>query len=425
MRVFRCLILSLSTRAILLILLGLPFVLLLTSCSRSGAEATGNAQGTASGAQESGAGQPGSGRGNRTDGGGGSSRGGRGRGDAGGAVPVLTAKVSEMSMPVMLQGVGNVEAFSTVEVRPQVSGPLMTVNFNEGQDVTAGQLLFTIDPRPFELAVKQAEAALAKDAGQSKTAEVQRARYTNLMKSGLVSQADFDTVNAQANSLQSTLALDNVAIENARLQLQYTRITAPVTGRTGALQVHQGSLVRTADASPMVVINQITPVRVTFSLPSENLPEIRAGQARGPLVTEAVASGDTGTNVSNGALSFIDNAVDPTTAAIKLKATFANRDRKLWPGEFVQVRLRLSLDPHALVVPAAAVQNGVQGQYVYVVTPNRTVALRQVTVARTDANNAVIATGLQAGEEVVTDGQLRLTPGARISVRPPAGGSQP
>src|SRR5262245_22244936 len=184
--------------SILLISLGLPSVLLLTSCSRGGAEATGNVQQAASGGQDSGRGQTDEGRAGR------GGRGGRGRGETG-AVPVLTAKVAEMALPVMLQAVGNVEAFSTVEIRPQVSGPLLTVDFTEGQDVTKGQLLFTIDPRPFELAVKQAEAALAKDAGQSKTAEVQRARYTQLMKSGLVSQADFDTVNAQANSLQSTL----------------------------------------------------------------------------------------------------------------------------------------------------------------------------------------------------------------------------
>jgi membrane fusion protein, multidrug efflux system len=401
--------------SILLISLGLSSVLLLTSCSRSGAEATGSAQSVTSSVQDPGRGQTADGR---------AGRGGRGsRGEAG-AVPVLTAKVAEMALPVMLQGVGNVEAFSTVEIRPQVSGPLLTVDFTEGQDVAKGQLLFTIDPRPFELAVKQAEAALAKDTGQSKTAEVQRARYTQLMKNGLVSQSDYDTVNAQANSLQSTLALDNVAIENARLQLQYTKIYAPVAGRTGAMQVHVGSLVRTTDTAAMVVINQITPVRVTFSLPATYLPEIRAGQARRALLTEAAASDDPDTPVASGTLSFIDNMVDPTTAAIKLKATFANQDRKLWPGEFVQVRLRVSMDPHALVVPAAAVQNGVQGTYVYVVS-NGTVDVRAVKVARTDANSAVIATGLKAGEEVVTDGQLRLTPGARISIRSSAGGNRP
>jgi multidrug efflux system membrane fusion protein len=299
---------------------------------------------------------------------------------------------------------------------------VLTVNFTEGQDVTAGQLLFTIDPRPFELAVRQAEATLGKDTGQSKTAEAQRTRYTNLLKNGLVSQSDFDTIAAQANALLSAISGDTVLVENAKLQLQYTRIAAPISGRTGALQVHQGSLVRTGDVAPLVVINQLTPVRVTFSLPASTLPQIRAGQARGPLQTEATATGDTGDTVTTGSLTFIDNAVDPTTAAIKLKATFANQDRKLWPGEFVQVRLRLAVDAHAIVVPASAVQNGTQGQFVYVVAPNKTVALKVVKVGRSDGDNVVIVEGLQAGEEVVTDGQLRLTPGARISVKPAIGG---
>jgi multidrug efflux system membrane fusion protein len=351
-------------------------------------------------------------------------RGGRGgRGEGAGAVPVTTALVTEASLPVFVQGVGNVEAFTTVEIRAQVTGPLLEVHFQEGQDVEKGQLLFTIDPRPFELAVKQAEAQLAKDTGQSKTAEMQRARYTSLLKSGLVAQSDFDTVAAQANSLQSTLNLDQVAIENAKLQLQYTKILAPIAGRTGALQVHVGSQVRTGDASPMVIINQITPVLVTFSLPAVSLPDVRAGQTRGPLTVEAIASGDAGTTVSTGSLTFIDNMVDPTTAAIKLKATLPNRDRKLWPGEFVQVRLRVAENPHAIVVPMSAVQSGPQGQYTYVIGANRSATLRPIKVARNDGDRVIIASGLQTGEEVVTDGQLRLTPGARVSVKQaPTGG---
>jgi multidrug efflux system membrane fusion protein len=327
-----------------------------------------------------------------------------------------------MPLPVYLQGVGNVEAFTTVEIRPQVNGPLLTVHFTEGQDVEKGRLLFTIDPQPFEIALRQAEAQLAKDAGQSKTAETQRSRYASLFKSGLVSQEQFDTISAQANSLQSSLNADQVQIDNAKLQLQYTKILAPVTGRTGALNVHPGSQVRTADASPMVVINQITPVRVTFSIPAANLPAIRAGQARGALLTEALTpdkanAGETAV----GTLSFIDNVVDPTTSTIRLKATFPNGDRRLWPGEFVQVRLRVSYDPKALVLPSSAVQNGPQGQYVYVVDQNRQAALRPIKVARTETNRVVVAQGLRAGEEVVTDGQLRLTPGAHVSIKAGSG----
>lgn len=342
---------------------------------------------------------------------------GGGRGDT--AVPVRTAVVAQMALPVYLQAVGNVEAFSSVEIRPQVSGPLLSVEFREGQDVEKGQLLFTIDRRPFELSLRQAQAQLAKNSGQSKTAETQRARYETLFKSGLVSQEQFDAISAQANSLQSSVAADQVQIDNAQLQLQYTEIRAPIAGRTGALQVHVGSLVRTNDPLPMVVINQITPVRVAFSVPASNLGPITRGQARGALVTEASPAKGSGGPMSTGTLTFIDNTIDTTTSGIRLKATFPNGDRRLWPGEFVQVRLRLAVEPEALVVPISAVQNGPSGQYVYVVE-NGVVAMRPVTIARTEGGQVVVGEGLRAGEEVVTDGQLRLTPGARISVK--AGG---
>ena len=339
----------------------------------------------------------------------------RGRGDS--AVPVRTAVVAQMALPVYLQAVGNVEAFSSVEIRPQVSGPLLSVEFREGQDVEKGQLLFTIDRRPFELALRQAQAQLAKNSGQSQTAETQRARYETLLKSGLVSQEQFDAISAQANSLQSSVAADQVQIDHAQLQLQYTGIRAPLAGRTGALQVHVGSLVRTNDPLPMVVINQITPVRVAFSVPASSLGPIARGQARGALVTEASPAKGSGGPMSTGTLTFIDNTIDTTTSGIRLKATFPNGDRRLWPGEFVQVRLRLAVEPQALVVPISAVQNGPSGQYVYVVA-NGTVAMRAVTISRTEGGQVVVGEGLSAGEEVVTDGQLRLTPGARISVKP-------
>jgi len=339
---------------------------------------------------------------------------GRGRGDGG--VPVTTGVAAAVALPVYLQAVGNVEASSTVDVRPQVTGPLLSVHFTEGQDVEKGQLLFTIDRRPFELALRQAQAQLAKNSGQSKTAEAQRARYAALLKSGLVSQEQHDAVAAQANSLQSSMAADQVQIENAQLQLQYTEIRAPMTGRTGALQVHEGSLVRVADTAPMVVINQITPVEVAFSVPGSHLPAIARGQARGALVTEAQPAKGTDGSVSIGSLNFIDNAIDPATSGIRLKATFPNRDRRLWPGEYVQVRLRLAIEPEAIVVPVTAIQTGPKGQYAYVVT-NGTVAMRPVTVSRTEGAQVVVSDGLRAGDEVVTDGHLRLTPGARVSIQ--------
>ena len=342
----------------------------------------------------------------------------RGRGDAG--VPVTTAVATAVTLPVYIQAVGNVEASSTVDVRPQVSGPLLSVHFTEGQDVEKGQLLFTIDRRPFDLALRQAQAQLARNSGQSKTAETQRARYAALLKSGLVSQEQHDAVAAQANSLQSSMAADQVQIENAQLQLQYTEIHAPMAGRTGALQVHPGSLVRTADAAPMVIINQITPVQVAFSVPGTHLPAISRGQARGALVTEAQPAKGSDGPVSAGSLTFIDNAIDPATSGIRLKASFPNRDRQLWPGEYVQVRLRIAVEADAIVVPLTAVQTGPKGQYVYVVTGG-TVAVRPVTVSRTEGAQVVVSDGLRAGEEVVTDGHLRLTPGARVSIQSKGG----
>jgi multidrug efflux system membrane fusion protein len=382
------------TRRVRLSLAVLPACLLLASCSGDAAPASSASAAAQTGPADQAA---------------------RGRGDS--AVPVRTAVVAQVALPVYLQAVGNVEAFSSVEIRPQVSGPLLSVEFREGQDVEKGQLLFTIDRRPFELALRQAQAQWAKNSGQSKTAETQRARYETLFKSGLVSQEQFDAISAQANSLQSSVAADQVQIDNAQLQLQYTEIRAPIAGRTGALQVHVGSLVRTNDPVPMVVINQITPVRVAFSVPASNLAPITRGQARGALVTEASPAKGSGGPMSTGALTFIDNTIDTTTSGIRLKATFPNGDRRLWPGEFVQVRLRLAVEPEALVVPISAVQNGPSGQYVYVVA-NGTVAMRAVTISRTEGGQVVVGEGLRAGEEVVTDGQLRLTPGARISVKP-------
>jgi multidrug efflux system membrane fusion protein len=382
-----------------LLLIGLPVLLVLASCS-GGQTAAGPAPGGGAPAKE----------------------GGRaGRGGGRGEVAITLAPVVEVALPEYVQAVGNVEAFSTVEVRSQITGPLLSVHFREGQDVEKGQLLFTIDPRPFDLALRQAEAQLAKDSGQSKTAETQRARYQSLLGRGLVSQEQFDAISAQANTIQGTIAADQVQVDNAKLQLQYTKIVAPVSGRTGALQVHPGSIVRNAEATPMVVINQIAPVNVAFSAPASSLPSIQAGQRRGALQTEAFITPNSPTPSAVGSLTFVDNNVDPTTEGIRLKATFANANRALWPGQFLQVRLRLSVDPRAIVAPITAIQNGPQGQFVYVVNADRTVALRLVKVGRTEGRNVIILEGLQAGENVVTDGQLLLTPGARVSVKTPAG----
>lgn len=345
-------------------------------------------------------------------------RGGRG-GDT--AVPVSTARALEKAVPFDVTTVGTAEPYSTVEVRSQVTGQLMTVEFVEGADVAKGQLLFTIDSRSFEVALRQAEATRDKDAAQAANAEVLRVRNESLLKNRLISQADFDASTTSAAALKAAVAGDMAAVDNAKLQLQYTKIAAPVSGRTGALLVHQGSLVRSGDASPLVVINQLAPIRVVFAVPGQYLGQIRQGQARSPLVVTARTSGDSATT-STGKVSFIDNAADPATGTIRLKGEFPNTDHRLWPGDLVQVSLQLAVDAHAVVVPASAVQNGQQGQYVYVVGADKTVALRPVTVDRTSGDDAIVAKGVNVGEEVVTDGQLRLTPGVRISVKPAAGG---
>lgn len=345
---------------------------------------------------------------------------GRGGGAGGGPVPVSTTHVVEKSVPLTVETVGSIEAYSTVEVRPQVSGLLTGVLFAEGSDVAEGQALFAIDAKPFEVALQQAQATLTKDQAQAKNAQTLLKRNTELLKNGLVSQSDYDTVASNAAALEAATSVDQGQVDNAKLQLAYTKIAAPVSGRTGALLVHQGSLVRTTDTTPLVVINQIAPIRASFAVPGADLAAIRAGQAAAPLHTEVKPAGsDTG--ATSGEVSFVDNTVDPATGTIKLKATFKNGDRRLWPGELVEVTLQLANDPHAIVVPTAAVQNGQQGQYVYVVGPDRTVAMRPVKIARTSGSDSVVTTGLKTGEEVVTDGQLRLTPGVKIAVKPPIG----
>jgi|SRR5579871_2974720 len=341
-----------------------------------------------------------------------------GKGGNAAAVPVSIAKTVERAMPISVSTIGTAEASSTVEVRPQVSGPLLSVDFTEGQEVTEGQLLFTIDPRPFDVALKQAEAALAKDTAQAANAEQILRRDDDLLKNKIIAQADRDTQAASARALKETASADQAAVDAAKLNLEYTKITAPISGRTGALVVHAGSLVRTTDTAPLLVINQLTPIRVAFAVPGQYLDQIRQGQSQSPLRTEARPSGATGTS-SVGDIFFIDNVIDPASGTIRLKALFPNGDRRLWPGELLDVRLQLAVEPHAIVVPAAAIQNGQQGQFVFVVNADKTVAMRTVTVARTVQDDAVISSGLKVGEDVVTDGQLRLTPGAPVSIKPP------
>ena len=343
-------------------------------------------------------------------------RGGAAGGGRGAAVVVTTGTVVKKPMAVDVRTVGNVEASSSVEIRSQVAGTLVSVGFEEGQDVTAGQMLFKIDSKPFELAVRQAEAAVARSSAQVKGMSAQVTRSEELYKQGLSPRSDREALATQYAVLQAGNASDTAALDEAKLQLQYTTIVAPVSGRTGALLVHQGSLVRANDTAALVVINQVSPAFVSFAVPARLLPQLRSDQARGALKVTAVPAGNA-TGAATGAVSFVDNAVDQATDTIRIKATFPNKTRQLWAGAFVDVTLQLSVDPNAIVVPNAAVQASQQGQFVYVVKADQTVEARPVKVAWVSGDDSVIASGLAAGETIVTDGQLRLTPGARVSIK--------
>jgi membrane fusion protein, multidrug efflux system len=341
---------------------------------------------------------------------------GRGRGGDGAPVPVVTATAVQKSVPVTVTAVGAAEAISSVQVRAQVSGRIAQVHFAEGQDVTAGQPLFTIDPQPFQVALDQATAVLARDTAQANNAQVQADRFDNLFSRGLVSRDQYETQRATAAALKATMAADEAAIAAARLNLQYSKVTAPSAGRSGALLVHEGDLVQANGTAPLVVINQVAPIYVAFAVPGKLLDEVRRAQRGGPLrVTASVAGGEED-DLEDGRLTFIDNAVDPQTGTIKMKATFTNAAHRLWPGQFADVRLELRSDPRAVVVPSVAVQAGQQGSYVFVIADGRA-QMRPITVARVQGDESVIDSGIAAGDVVVTDGQLRLTPNARVAPR--------
>lgn len=332
------------------------------------------------------------------------------------AVPVLVAAVEQKAVPVQLKTIGNVEAYATVAIKARVGGELKQVNFREGQDVHKGDLLFVIDPRPLEAALKEAQARLARDRALAKKAEEDARRYADLIRRDFVSREQYDQARATAESLAATVKADEVAVDNARLQLSYCYISAPLTGRTGNLKADQGNLIKADADTAMVVINQIQPIYLSFSVPQQHLPEIKKYMAQGPVKVEAVLDREE-KHSEEGILTFVNNTVDIATGTILLKATFANQEKRLWPGEFVNVVVTLTTEADAVVVPSQAIQTGQEGTLVFVVKPDLTAETRPVVVGRSLEGQVVVKKGLKAGELVVTDGQLRLVPGAKVELK--------
>ncbi|HMA29439.1 MAG TPA: efflux RND transporter periplasmic adaptor subunit [Thermoanaerobaculia bacterium] len=339
------------------------------------------------------------------------------------ALPVTAGVVEKKDVPLEAVAVGHVEAFSTVAVRTRVGGEVTKVGFREGQDVKQGDLLFEIDRRPYQAALAEAEANLERDRARAREAEENLKRYAELVKKDYVTQEQFSQARANADALKATVKADDAAVETARLNVSYCLIAAPISGRTGGLLVHSGNMIKANDDRALVVINQVEPIYVTFSLPEAVLADVKKRAAAGALKVSALPNGP-GLKPSEGTLSFIDNTVDTTTGTINLKATFPNHDRALWPGQFTNVSLTLAIEANSVVAPTPAVQAGQQGSYVYVIKPDDTVEARTVVVRRTWQQWSVIDKGLSAGERVVTDGQLRLAPGAKVAIKtelvPPA-----
>ncbi len=330
------------------------------------------------------------------------------------AVPVTVAPVTRKTVPVQITTIGNVEAYSTVSIKARVSGELMRVYFSEGQFVDKGDLLFAIDPQLYKTALETAQANLAKDTALSRKADNDVVRYSGLFKEQLVSRDDYEKTLANAQALNASMEADMAAVESARLQLDYCSIFAPVPGRTGRLLADQGNIIK-ANETPLVVINQLQPIYAAFSVLEKNLPEIKKFMASGKLRVDARISNED-VPLTEGTLTFIDNEVDSATGTIRLKATFANKEKNLWPGQFVNVVLTLTEQADAIVVPSQAVQTGQQGQFVFVIKDD-SAELRPVRTGITYKDLTVIEQGLGHEEQVVTDGQMRLMPGAKVQIK--------
>ena len=331
-------------------------------------------------------------------------------------VPVAAATAAAKDVPVVIKTIGTVEPYATVAIKARVGGEIKQVNFREGQEVKKGDLLFVIDPRTWEAILKEAQARLARDKALANKAKVDAVRFAQLVKQEFVSREQYEQARATAEALQATVQADEKAVETARLQVSYCYIHAPITGRTGNLLTDQGNLIKADADKAMLVINQIEPIYVSVAVPQQYLAEIKKYMAAGPVRVEAALS-DNEKNAAAGVLTFVNNTVDVATGTIQLKATFANGDRRLWPGQFVNTVINLTVERQVVVVPAQAIQVGQEGQFVFVVSPDITAATRKVEVSRMFDGQAVIKSGLQPGERVVTDGHLRLAPGAKMVIK--------
>ncbi len=332
------------------------------------------------------------------------------------AVPVTVAKAVQRTVPVQIHAIGRVEAYSTVAVKSQVDGQIAHAYFSEGQFVKQGDPLFLIDPRSYEAKVKEAEASLAKDMAEAEDADLQAQRSEKLFKARVVSRQEYDNARTKALAANDAVRQDRALLEDAKVQLSYCYINSPINGRTGSLQIHAGNLIKANGDNPLVTINQVVPIYVGFSVPERHLPEIKKFMAIRQLDVEAIVPAE-GQDPEQGMLSFLDNTVDVSTGTVKLKGTFANPEQRLWPGQFVNVILTLTERPNSILVPSRALQTGQSGQYVFVVKSDFTVELRPVVTGDTLDDSTMIESGLKAGEIVVTDGQLRLVPGARVAAK--------
>jgi len=352
--------------------------------------------------------------------------GGAGKGGRGGAqmtIPVAVAKAEVRDLPILLNGLGSVDAFNTVAVKSRIDGQLIKVNVKEGQEVKQGELLAEIDPRPYEVQLSQTQATLFKDQAALNDARLNLERFQQLYKDGVISKQQFDTQGSLEAQLDGAVRADQAQVDTVKLNLVYTRITAPVSGRIGLRQIDVGNIVHASDPNGLLIITQLQPIAVIFSLPQDNLQAVSQHMRNGKLPVDAYSRDDQ-TKIASGFLTTIDNQIDVTTGTGKLKAVFENRDRSLWPNQFVNVHLLLEVKKNNTVVPSAAIQRGPQGTYVFVVKPDNTAEMRNVAVSISQGNLTAISQGLKPGELVVTDGQDKLQPGTKVAVRGPGAGGQ-